>query len=362
MKHNKPIEIFIPKVPSFGNYKKYLRKMDKSRVYSNSGPIVLEFEERIANYFSVDGWQVASCANATLGLEGAISACKATGLSFEQDWSLPSWTFSATAAAVLRTNVPGTFLDVDDNWRLEVPNENSDVIDVLPFGDEIKMDRFTNHRGAIIIDAAASFDALNNFKINSYERPLGLVISFHATKSLPGGEGGLFLTNNQEWASSFRAWTKFGMKYGRDSVITGTNAKMSEISACLIMASLDQWDKERLHWLELNKTATSLARKYELKCHPALEKNFVTPYWIIDLKDKLKKENLESVLNIHNISSRNWWMNGCHNMNAYKNFKRYSMQKTEKLASETLGLPFHKYLSDRDFRRIDHALDMALSQ
>jgi dTDP-4-amino-4,6-dideoxygalactose transaminase len=361
MKQNKPIAILIPKLPKLSQYKKYLRKMDENRVYSNAGPIVTELEERLANYFKVDGWQVVACANATLGLEGAIFSSSATGLKKKDIWSLPSWTFSATAAAVLRSGLTGQFLDVDNNWRVETPKDILNIIDVLPFGDEIDMNRFLNHKGKIIIDAAAAFDSLSSFRINDFTRPLGVLISFHATKSLPGGEGGMFLTNDPEWSSNFRSWTKFGMKFSRESITSGTNAKMSEISACLILASLDQWGEEKQNWLKLNAIVKSMTNKYGLKCHPALEKDFVTPYWIIDLKSKIRKKYLESALSADNIDFRNWWANGCHKMSAYKNFECRSMRNTNKLAAETLGLPFHKYLSDKDFRRIDRAIESSLT-
>ena len=357
---NQPIEIFVPKLPKFSEYRKYLRKMDSNRVYSNTGPIVVELEERLASYFSVEKWQVITCANATLGLEGALCFNSIAGLKKKTTWSLPSWTFSATAAAVLRSGLHGKFVDVDDSWRIRTQNNYSSVIDVLPFGDEINMERFLNHKGEIIIDAAASFDSLSGFKINNFTKPLGVVISFHATKSLPGGEGGVFLTNDPEWASNFRAWIKFGMNSGRESTISGTNAKMSEISACLILASLDQWHKERQNWLNLNKIAKQISEKYGLKCHPALEKNFVTSYWIINLKSKLRKRHLEVALSADNISFRNWWMDGCHKMPAYKNFEHGSLRNTNKLAAETLGLPFHKYLSKKDFERIDLAIEKSM--
>jgi dTDP-4-amino-4,6-dideoxygalactose transaminase len=361
MMQNRPIEIFTPKLPKFSQYKKYLRKMDENRIYSNSGPIVLELEKRLASYFKVDEWQVVTCANATLGLEGAISS-SITAVQKKKDvWSLPSWTFSATAAAVLRSGSTGQFLDIDNNWRVEIPKELSNVIDVLPFGDEMNMSRFRNHKGKIIIDAAAAFDSLNDFKINDFTRPLGIVVSFHATKSLPGGEGGVFLTNDLEWSRNFKAWTKFGMKFGRESIISGTNAKMSEISACLILTSLDQWDEEKKNWLDLNVIVKKISSKYGLECHPALEKNFVTPYWIIDLKSKLRKKNLEKALYDDNIGFRSWWANGCHKMPAYKNFAYSSMRNTNKLATETLGLPFHKYLSDKDFERIEFAIESSLT-
>ena len=85
------------------------------------------------------------------------------------------------------------------------------------------------------------------------------------------------------------------MNSGRESIISGTNAKMSEISACLILASLDQWGEERQNWLNLNKIATEISEKYGLNCHPALEKNFVTSYWIVNLKSKLIIDILERI-------------------------------------------------------------------
>jgi dTDP-4-amino-4,6-dideoxygalactose transaminase len=48
-------------------------------------------------------------------------------------------------------------------------------------------------------------------------------------------------------------------------------------------------------------------------------------------------------------------------MPAYKNFAYSSMRNTNKLTTETLGLPFHKYLSDKDFERIEFAIESSLT-
>ena len=68
------IPVARPRLPTTDEIASYLRRIDASRWYSNGGPLVQEFEERLAQHFSDGSARVATVANATIGLAVALLA------------------------------------------------------------------------------------------------------------------------------------------------------------------------------------------------------------------------------------------------------------------------------------------------
>jgi hypothetical protein len=68
------IPVARPRLPTTDEIAPYLRRIDASRWYSNGGPLVQEFEERLANHFGAGNVRTATVANATIGLTVALLA------------------------------------------------------------------------------------------------------------------------------------------------------------------------------------------------------------------------------------------------------------------------------------------------
>jgi len=350
------IPIMVPTVPKFEHYKKYLDQIDENRIYSNFGPLNDLLIFRLSEYLGVNPDNICTVSNATLALQGLI----ATSSCFEDfdSWSLPSWTFTATAAALGQVQRLGTFVDIDDNWRAVFPDIEPAIIDVAPFGDSIDIERL-GKRKAAIIDCAPSFDALRNVKlVASY--PVAIVISLHATKLIPAGEGGVVVSNSPNWIQEIKKWSNFGFSKERNSDFLGTNAKLSEFSAAIALASLDSWESNRKTFLDLRQKTLEISHIFNLKCSPAEEKGFATPYWVLRTNSKTQSDRIMEKLSQHSIQTRKWWGEGCHKMPAYANFLRSKLSKTELAAETSLGLPFHLHLQERDFVLIVEALEQAL--
>ena len=202
------------------------------------------------------------------------------------------------------------------------------------------------------MDAAASFDALKKVKIPD-GIPIAILISMHATKSLPAGEGGIFLTNSREWAKRFKSWTNFGLDDNRISNIVGTNAKLSELNCAVALASLDKWDQTRTDIQHRNSKALILTNDHGLKTTDALEKNYATPYWIVKFEDINQKKQIEIAFKKSFLSTRNWWSSGCHTMPAYRNIPFTSLAETNKASDVSIGLPFHHELTDNYWEEVN---------
>ncbi len=340
--------MLVPTVPNYRHLRKYIKKIDASRMYSNFGPLNRSLISRASKYLSIQEELIQTCSNATLAIEGAIRTSEVK----EKYWELPSWTFAATAAALLNSNSQGRFVDVDAlSWRANFSSDAHNVLDVLPFGDNLDFSRIPSSARCVVIDAAASIHALENCRLE-FNKPTALVISLHATKALPAGEGALFVTNDLHWSQRFKQWTNFGFDENRNSIFIGTNAKASEYSAAVALASFDSLKSVRHRMLELGATVRQVSQEMGLEVQPALRKGLSTPYWIIKTKNEESRNAIQSRLQKNSIMSRKWWGSGCHNHAAFRNVARNNLEITNQLSRTTLGIPFHLNLGQREIGRI----------
>lgn len=98
----------------------------------------------------------------------------------------------------------------------------------------------------VVIDAASSFGTVTSEEDEASHFGRGfegaVVFSFHATKSFGIGEGGLVYSMNHDLIKRIRQSGNFGFSSSRESVLQGLNSKMSEYTAAVALATLDQFE------------------------------------------------------------------------------------------------------------------------
>jgi len=348
------ISVYKPDIPSTRFLKKLFSEIHRSKHFTNFGPKTTQLEQEISSFFRVPKENTVTLCNATLAIEGAL-----INEMESSNWTVPSWTFVAPVLSLVRAQKKFSFTDVDHNWRslgITSEQDNDAILDVLPFGDEIDISRFEQFQGTILVDGAGSFDGLRDFVFPKNKR-IGIIMSFHATKSLPGAEGGAFISNDLEWVSRVRKWSNFGFNSNRTSELFGTNAKMHEFSAAVILASLYNWKNDRTVWKNNNSWASNLSQDLGMDVNPALQKRIITPYWIVRNLPEITLR-LENFLEKNNIQTRRWWGFGCHQMRIFENIKIDSngLKNTNSIAHESLGLPMYKNMTNSDKKKIGLAL------
>src|SRR5947199_9109982 len=68
------VPLLRPSLPTADRLLPYLRRIDATRTYSNHGPLVLEFEERLANRLRLPPRSVVEAGSGTGALLGADEA------------------------------------------------------------------------------------------------------------------------------------------------------------------------------------------------------------------------------------------------------------------------------------------------
>jgi dTDP-4-amino-4,6-dideoxygalactose transaminase len=341
----------------------YLERIDASRIYSNFGPLARELGARLASHFGISPECAVTAANGTAALMAVLRTLAGghPGVCL-----LPSWTFCASAHAVIAAGLQPYFLDVDPRtWRLmpevaecalhAVENVHA-VMPVAPFGapvDSGAWDEFASRAGIpVLIDAAGAFTGQ---RIG--DAPV--VISLHATKILPAGEGAVVLAANPELIREVTRRLNFGFYGSRSAAVPGFNGKLSEYSAAVGLAALDGWAETKLAWSERfaqYETALDLRSiKRELPSHCELSSTLV--YRFPEDATRLSERLIAA-----GIGSRRWYGGGCHAEPAFRSFSHAPLPVTSALASSCLGLPFYRDLDHGDIERVADALANAISR
>ena len=194
------VPVLRPRLPSADRLLPYLRRIDATRTYSNHGPLVLEFEERLAKHLRLGPRSVVATSSGTAALVGAILAVAGRPTGKRRYAVVPAYTFVATPIAVEQCGYSPYLADIDPlTWMLDpaaIPaHPERDliglVVPVSPFGRPVPLEpwlRFRDVTGIpVVIDAAASFEGISD----APARLLGdipIALSFHATKSLRLGK------------------------------------------------------------------------------------------------------------------------------------------------------------------------------
>lgn len=351
------IPILVPDMPQTSDLIPYLNIIDNEKRYSNFGQLHSQLIQRLASYFSVDQQNVTLVSNATLAIAGALSYLPRQK---NQNIECPSFTFSASPSAIITSGHSPFFVDIDEQMRMEPTGDSKFVLDVLPFGESLRIQSWYEQFDFVVIDAAASFDSLQNFGNNfKPDAQYAIVVSLHATKLMGAGEGGVVISNSPEVIEFLKHWSNFGFStFGsiRRSEYFGTNAKMSEYSCAVALASLDRWNSVRNDYLRISKEAKRISSLGNFEIHNAMKEGFATPYWIILHADPARITSVKNILDSKGVETRHWWDKGCHTMPAYSDVPRAELERTEYLATRYLGLPFHNFLSNEQWKLIYEAI------
>ena len=362
--------------PNIGDRENLMRRIEQTldrRWLTNNGPNVREFEGKVADYLGVEHC-VAMC-NATVGLEIAI---RAAGLSGEV--IVPSWTFIATAHALMWQGITPVFCDVDpathnlDPARVEamITPRTTGIIGVHLWGrpcDTTTLQGIADRHGLELM-----FDAAHAFGCSHEGAMIGNfghaeVFSFHATKFFNTFEGGAVVTNDGDLASRMRLMQNFGFE-GYDNVsYIGTNGKMNEVSAAMGLTSLESMDE----FIEVNRRNHD-HYAHELRDVPGVrllaydpsEKNNYQ-YVVLEAEGSeagLDRDDLIQILWAENVTARRYFYPGCHKMEPYKSHQPHAglmLPATEKLGEKVFSLPTGTAVDRRDISAVCDVIKTAVS-
>ncbi len=239
-----------------------------------TGPRTRQFEREFADYVGAKHAVAVNSATAAMHL-----ALEAIGLRPGDEVIVPAYTFTATAEVVMYFNARPVIVDVDphtlnlDPAAVEVAvTERTRAIMPVDFaGVPCEYDALREiarrHQLVLLEDAAHALPSRYRDEMVGNIADL-TAFSFYATKTLATGEGGMLVTDNDDWAERAQMMSLHGMS--RDAwkrhtaegswfyevVAPGFKYNMTDIAAALGLLQLTKQER----FLDAR---ASIARKYD---------------------------------------------------------------------------------------------------
>lgn len=237
-----PIYVSRPALPPLSDYVSLLENIWKSRIVTNNGPFVLEFEKKLAEYLDVPF--VTVFTNGTLALSAALQTIPKEGHVITTPFS-----FVATTHVITLNGSMPVFCDIEDNsYNLSAQKVeqaiDKNTVAVLPvhcYGFPCDVQQFAEigrkHRLPVIYDAAHAF-GVKNEGISLLGAGDLAIVSFHATKVFSTFEGGAVISFSKETRKKIEQVRNFGIQDEITILGVGGNGKMNEVQAALGMLQL----------------------------------------------------------------------------------------------------------------------------
>jgi len=347
---DQPLHVGRPNIGSREAFMQYAEEIFDRRWLSNNGPVVQEFERRVAEYHGVK--HCISMCNGTVALEIAIRA-----LGMEGEVIVPSYTFVATAHALSWQGITPVFADIDpvthnldpEAVRRMITPRTTGIIGVHLWGQAAPVEALQQiadeHGLKLMFDAAHAFGCSRNGRMIGNFGACE-VLSFHATKFFNTFEGGAILTNDDDLAEKMRLMRNFGFS-GLDNVVhMGTNGKMIEVAAAMGLVNLDAIDSviaanKRNH--EAYRAGLAGLHGISLRTFDEAERNNYQ-YVVMEVgPDCLKtRDRIIEALHAENILARKYFWPGCHNMKPYRELYPLAgllLPNTQQVADRVMVLP-----------------------
>ena len=352
---------FIPvAVPDLsGNEKKYVMDcMDTSWISSN-GAYIKRFEDAFAEY--VGSKHALSCCNGTVTLHLALLAF---GIGPGDEVIVPSLTYIATANAVRYCNATPALADcLEDTWNIDpkdierkITPRTKAIIPVHLYGNPCDMDSIMAIAKAynlyVLEDAAECHGAKYNGKMTGAIGDIG-TFSFFGNKIITTGEGGMLVTDNDEFAKKMRILKGQGMDPNRRYWFNeiGYNYRMTNVEAAIGLAQLENIDthianrKKVAEWYQ--EELSSLKDYVDFQQSTVNSENV---WWMFSIlltnKAAISRDELMNKLKEDGIETRPLFY-PMHVMPPYFD-ENACCPVSEKIASNGINLPTHSSVTRED--------------
>jgi dTDP-4-amino-4,6-dideoxygalactose transaminase len=350
------IPIVRPVLPAFADLAADTEELLATGMVTK-GRHLIDFEEAVAAHLGVrHAIGVSSC---TTGLMLTYKCLGLTG-----DVVIPSFTFMATAGALVWAGLRPVFADVDfhttnldpDAAEAAITPDTSAIVAVHNFGnpaDLEALESLAERKGLkLICDAAHGFGALFQ------GRPVGAqcdahVFSLSPTKLVIAGEGGIVATNDDELAARVRMGREYGNNGRYDSAFAGINARLPEFNALMGVHSLRKLEaaaRRRNEIASLYREALGILPGIGFQQTREGNRNSYKDFSItVDAEAfGLTRDNFARALESENVDTRTYYDPPVHRQIAYARFalKSEGLHNTDLLAAGSLSLPIWSNMSD----------------
>lgn len=336
----------------WGNERSYLIDAFDS-TWISGGYYVEEFEKRFA---ALHGYKHGiAVSNGTCSI---FLSLKALDIGPGDEVLVPGFAFIAAINMVLEVGATPIMVDIVKETMLMDPEEikkkigprTKAILPVHTYGNVCDMTEIReiadNHKLYVLEDVAeAIFSKYNGKYAGTFSEISSF--SFQTTKTITTGEGGMILTNSDEWNSKMRKLRSHGMggkKYWHEGV--AYNFRLTNLQAAIGLAQFENLEKIIAERKRLNtkfKNALSKIDSISLQFYKDQVDPVVWAFPIV-LKPghKHNRDEVMSILESKGIEVRP----GFYTPNELPNYRTEYLENCDYIAKNTLSLPFYIGLTD----------------
>jgi len=326
------------------------------------GPAVRELEGRLGRYLSVP-----HAVGVASGTDALLVALRAAGCGPGAEVVVPSYSFFATAGAVVNCGARPVFVDIDPATYNMAPGQleaalTSRTRAVMPvhlFGQTADMGPILELCRArsipVIEDAAQAIGATWG------QTPIGGIgdlgcFSFYPSKNLGGaGDGGLITTRSDELAERVRMLRVHGSKQKYHHEVVGYNSRLDSLQAAILNVKLDHLDR----WTE-GRARNAARYSAAFADLPAIgvpiesgQGRHVWNQYVIRAR-RGSRDDLQGFLRERGIGTEIYYPIPLHRQACFSHldYREGSLPASEAAARETLALPIYPELTDAQTQHV----------
>ena len=282
---------------------------------------------------------------------------------------IPSFTFVATANAIVSTGAKPVFADIlRDNYTIDhnsiikkISKRTKAIIPVHLYGNVAHIDVISEiaqkYNLYVIEDAAQSLGSTFKKKHTGTFFDLGCY-SLYPGKVVTAGEGGIIVTDNKSLKEKLLMIRNHGMIHGYDSKVFGLNLRLPEISAAIGKIQI----KKLPNFLKIRKrNANHLSEILSnLDIQLPLERKNETVNWSLYTIATKTRDRLLKKLNSNGVGAAVYYPIPVHQIPIYKT--KLKLSNTDWATKHVLSLPINPKVSAKNIEFIGKIVRETLNE
>ena len=343
------------------------------------GPKIVEFEQAIAEYVGVK--YAVAFSNGTAALHGA---CYAAGVGAGDEVITTPITFAASANCIRYVGGTVVFADIDpetynidpEQIRKNITENTKAIIPVDFTGQPVDIDEIMSiarkHNLVVIEDGAHSLGA--TYKDRKVGQTADMTMfSFHPVKPITTGEGGIIVTDNEEYYKKLVQFRSHGIEQFKktpekgawyyEMIDLGYNYRMTDIQAALGVSQMKKIDTFIKRRQEIAATYTAILSEVDGVNVPKQLPNTSSGWHLYSVQlehanrrkvfDAMRAANIG--VHVHYIPV--YW----HPYYQDLGYKRGLCKVAESWYEKALTLPIHPQITDEEIHYIIEQLKLNIS-
>ena len=346
---------------------------------NKGGKHVQNFEKSVSSF--VKSRYTVAVNSGTAALQAALYALN---IGVKDEVLIPSFTFVATANAIVSTGAKPVFVDINpENYTIDVEEikkkitkKTRAIIPVHLYGNIADTEEIaeisTKYGIPIIEDAAQSLGSKYKNKHTGTFFEMGCY-SMYPAKVMTAGEGGFIVTNSKELHDKLLMIRNHGMRDGYDTRILGLNMRLPEISAAIAHIQLKKLPDFLIARRKNAMILSELINDIEQIKIPSERKHEKVNWYLYTIATK-KRDLILRRLNTGGIKKREadrigavaYYSTPVHKTPFYHDMNHQrvaydSLPNTEMAASKVLSLPVHPKVTKKNLQTMSRIIHETLA-